>query len=189
MVDTGSRNSVILAACANLARYTQGTAMLDTAMLDTSAMTLHDLTAWDYLRLTLATGSGVRRNARRPINLSELASRTYEGRRLLVVNGDSLDGPEEIDSDGSSYLPSQVGGHEASVIRVVFPVVPSSPYELDMADYRRIQRERQVIERKYWRGFTPTASPFGGPERFRPFNPLPHFDGLGSSSLITYISR
>lgn len=157
-------------------------------MFDTAMLSPKEWQAWDHIRHSLATGSGVRRNPRRLVDMDGTATRTRAGRNPLDAD------VADFEDDGVLHGASVYRWTTLGRVIISVPDMPAQLYEIAAADYRRLQTLRLELEaaacRRYVPGWIePAGSPFGGPDRFRKFDPRPAFDGIGSSGLITYIAR
>ncbi len=153
-----------------------------------AALSLADLSRYDRLRDMLATGIGINRNPHKPIRVQDIKPRYCDRTRLLVhvddIWGDLLDQDVQIDDRIEADLYARRSTRPDDLPRlVVYPDVPSVPYEFDVAHYRRVQRERVAIEdqvrRTLVQGHTipePVHTPLFGHDRFRRFDPCPAFE-------------
>jgi hypothetical protein len=154
-------------------------------MFDPSLLTDREHREWSDYRLSLATGTGIKRSAREPVDLTRVP--TVADPRQIILE-DAL--AHLDDSDGPVMATARTG----AVSRVwTFPALDIL-YGLDPADYRRIQRLRLSLEARArrrsfygWRPLTIDAIP----DRFRAFDPLPAFEQITAANQFghRYISR
>lgn len=154
-------------------------------MFDLSLLTDREYREWSDYRLSLATGTGIKRSAREPVDLTRVP--TYAEPRQIII----ADALAHVDDSAGPVMAIARTGAVARVWE--FPALDIL-YGLDPADYRRVQRLRLSIEARTIRRTFPGWRPLTIdtiPDRFRAFNPLPAFEQITAANQFghRYVSR
>lgn len=159
-------------------------------MFHPEMLTDREFTRWLDLRQSLATGTGIKRSARDPINIARLP--VYGEPRRVVIER-AVVPRDDDDVDGfSSHIEARVRTGE--VKRTWDFPAHDILFGFDVADYRRVQRSRLSLEglvlRRFWKGWRP-ATIDQIADRFRKFDPLPAFEQVSALNAFgrRYISR